>query len=209
MKLAKATIFVLLVLAAALWAQDRRIISHATQHQNSGGDEVATATPGADAIPKAESDGDLANGWIGLDQSYSWTGAHTFSKLGDPVILLKNATASKDWALELAGSGTFFQVRDATGGTAPFAIQTGAASTTLRIAATSRVGIGLAAPAEKLDVGGAIQASTFVNPGSVLQAALPANGLTFCTDCNADATCTSSGGGAWARCRASSCECDW
>ena len=39
--------------------------AHATTHQHGGGDEVATATPGANAIPKADSAGKLAAGWGG------------------------------------------------------------------------------------------------------------------------------------------------
>lgn len=38
--------------------------SHASTHQHSGSDEVATATPGANAIPKAGGAGTLALGWI-------------------------------------------------------------------------------------------------------------------------------------------------
>ena len=38
--------------------------SHASSHQNGGGDEVATATPAANAVPKAGGDGKLADGWI-------------------------------------------------------------------------------------------------------------------------------------------------
>jgi len=37
--------------------------SHAAQHQNGGGDEVATATPGANAIPKADIGGKL-DSWV-------------------------------------------------------------------------------------------------------------------------------------------------
>lgn len=37
---------------------------HASQHQHGGSDEVATATPANNAIPKAEGDGKLASGWI-------------------------------------------------------------------------------------------------------------------------------------------------
>jgi hypothetical protein len=37
---------------------------HASTHQNGGSDEIATATPGASAIPKAGSGGTLAAGWI-------------------------------------------------------------------------------------------------------------------------------------------------
>jgi hypothetical protein len=38
--------------------------SHASTHQNGGSDEVATATPGANAIPKAGAGGTLASGWL-------------------------------------------------------------------------------------------------------------------------------------------------
>jgi hypothetical protein len=38
--------------------------SHAASHQNGGSDEVATATPTANAIPKAGSGGTLGSGWI-------------------------------------------------------------------------------------------------------------------------------------------------
>lgn len=38
--------------------------AHATRHQHGGSDEVATATPGANAIPKAGAGGTLAAGWI-------------------------------------------------------------------------------------------------------------------------------------------------
>ena len=37
---------------------------HATRHKSGGADEVATATPGANAIPKAGAGGKLAAGWI-------------------------------------------------------------------------------------------------------------------------------------------------
>lgn len=39
-------------------------LTHASRHQNGGADEVATATPGANAIPKAGSGGKLDKGWI-------------------------------------------------------------------------------------------------------------------------------------------------
>lgn len=38
--------------------------THAAQHQHGGADEVATATPAANAIPKAGSDSRLAYGWL-------------------------------------------------------------------------------------------------------------------------------------------------
>ena len=47
-----------------------------------------------------------------------------------------------------------------------------------------------------------------VVPGNVTQSVLPTVGIVYCTDCNVNATCTSGGLGAWARCRSGSCECD-
>ena len=38
--------------------------SHASTHQHSGSDEIATATPTPNQIPKAEADGKLADSWI-------------------------------------------------------------------------------------------------------------------------------------------------
>lgn len=38
--------------------------AHASSHQNGGSDEISTATPGANAIPKAGAGGTLAAGWI-------------------------------------------------------------------------------------------------------------------------------------------------
>jgi hypothetical protein len=50
--------------------------AHATSHQNGGADEVATATPGANAIPKAGSGGTLASGWVPtLNQNTTGTAA--------------------------------------------------------------------------------------------------------------------------------------
>ena len=56
---------------------------------------------------------------------------------------------------------------------------------------------------------GMIIAADGMDPGAVTRSSLPANGLVFCTNCNPDATCTSVGSGAWARCRSASCECNW
>lgn len=38
--------------------------AHAASHQNGGSDEIATATPGANAIPKAGAGGTLGTGWL-------------------------------------------------------------------------------------------------------------------------------------------------
>lgn len=41
---------------------------HGSSHQNGGSDEVSTATPGANLIPKAGSNGKLAPGWTAYDR---------------------------------------------------------------------------------------------------------------------------------------------
>jgi len=48
---------------SGLLADEQDPLDHAADHQNGGGDEVATATPAANAIPKALSNGKLADGW--------------------------------------------------------------------------------------------------------------------------------------------------
>jgi len=45
-------------------ADARTPTNHAASHQNGGVDEVATATPAANAIPKAAGDGELVAGWL-------------------------------------------------------------------------------------------------------------------------------------------------
>jgi len=47
--------------------------AHAGSHQNGGPDEVATATPGANLIPKADGTGKLAAGWLPAGLSGSGT----------------------------------------------------------------------------------------------------------------------------------------
>lgn len=39
-------------------------VAHAAEHKHGGSDEVATATPAANAIPKADGTGKLASGWL-------------------------------------------------------------------------------------------------------------------------------------------------
>lgn len=64
--------------------------THAPQHQNGGADEVATATAGANAIPKAGSGGTLAAGWlplptastIGAIKSLTCSGTDKLSAIG-------------------------------------------------------------------------------------------------------------------------------
>lgn len=59
-----ATIVTPLKLATSSQWATKADASHATQHKHGGSDEVASATPGANVIPKADSGGKLADGWI-------------------------------------------------------------------------------------------------------------------------------------------------
>ncbi|MGA2000257.1 MAG: hypothetical protein ABSG52_09700 [Terriglobales bacterium] len=54
--------------------------AHASTHQNGGGDELATATAGANAIPKAGAGGTLAAGWI-PDLSATYLPLHSTADL--------------------------------------------------------------------------------------------------------------------------------
>ncbi len=54
--------------------------THASTHQNGGSDEIATATAGANAIPKAGSGGTLAVGWI-PDLSATYLALHSTADL--------------------------------------------------------------------------------------------------------------------------------
>lgn len=67
--------------------------THATQHQNGGGDEVATATAGANAIPKAGAGGTLAAGWV--------QEVLALADLSDVTAKRGNSTS-----VQLAGAGT-------------------------------------------------------------------------------------------------------
>jgi hypothetical protein len=97
---------------------------HASEHQHSGADEVATATPGANAIPKAGAGGDLADGWIAdkfrTRQFGFMIGADSGSVLVDgddqPTgwanLLGGGFTIDEVWCEADAGSPTVMLVRD-------------------------------------------------------------------------------------------------
>ena len=96
--------------------------THAATHQNGGADEVATSTPAADAIPKADASGILDDGWIpsaisrdsetpsGGDLSGSLTTGYTLNTnvVGPPEIDL---TGSYPWT----GAHTFTDLQDKGG----------------------------------------------------------------------------------------------
>ena len=96
--------------------------THAATHQNGGADEVATSTPAANAIPKADASGILDDGWIpsaisrdsetpsGGDLSGSLTTGYTLntSVVGPPEIDL---AGSYPWT----GTHTFTDLQDKGG----------------------------------------------------------------------------------------------
>lgn len=73
---------------------------HASQHQHGGADEIATATPGANAIPKAGSGGTLASGWI-PDLSA------TYQPLDATLTALAGVTTAADKLIYATASDTF------------------------------------------------------------------------------------------------------
>jgi len=55
-------------LGGAMWASNAPAL-HASTHKNGGSDEIATATAGANEIPKADAGGKLSSGWGGANDS--------------------------------------------------------------------------------------------------------------------------------------------
>lgn len=85
--------------------------AHAASHKNGGGDEVATATPTANAIPKAGAGGTLAAGWIPtLNQNTTGT-AGGLSVTLDVAHGGTNLTTATDDAV-LLGNGTSWQAKN-------------------------------------------------------------------------------------------------
>lgn len=79
--------------------------SHAASHQNSGADEVATATPGANAIPKAGADGKLASGWLSAVTSITGTANQiTVTGTTTPTLSLPQSIATSSTP-QFAGIG--------------------------------------------------------------------------------------------------------
>ena len=58
--------------------------AHASTHQNGGSDEVATAIPAANAIPKAGAGGDLGGGWMPYGATSGTVCEGNDSRLSDP-----------------------------------------------------------------------------------------------------------------------------
>lgn len=70
--------------------------SHAASHQDGGGDEVATATAGANAIPKAGAGGTLAIGWIPTGTDASSVCIGNDSRLSDARTPTSHASSHQD-----------------------------------------------------------------------------------------------------------------
>lgn len=68
--------------------------AHAASHKNGGSDEVATATPGANEIPKANASGQLVAGWGGAASTLATLNAST-KVVEDPANATATPTASK------------------------------------------------------------------------------------------------------------------
>jgi hypothetical protein len=105
--------------------------AHAATHQNGGSDEIATATPGANAIPKAGGGGTLATGWIPtLNQSTTGNAATSSDGLssatGTAPLTLSLAAKAITGSLSVtpANSGGAVALQGSTPGTA----QTGSAN---------------------------------------------------------------------------------
>lgn len=87
--------------------------THATSHQNGGADEVATATPGANAIPKAGGGGTLGAGWIPTLNQSTTGNAGTATALA----ALPSACSAGSYPLGVLANGNATGCTVAGGGT--------------------------------------------------------------------------------------------
>ena len=174
-----------------LTAQVSNIIPHTTQHKDGGYDEVASATPGANVIVKAEADGDINAGWLSLDSTYAWINSHSLSKAtdGDSVLL----TIENSQAHAAASTNETAQIRFGFGGNldvarivvgkdddydpgsgeddsfmAFFVDRNGTATEVVRIESTRDVGINMNAPEARLHIIGDSTAFPTPESGSTL-----------------------------------------
>ena len=69
--------------------------THAAEHKHGGNDEVASATPGPNAIPKADATGRLANGWLPQSATLTTTNHIPFVGSTDGGLLI-DTTAAKE-----------------------------------------------------------------------------------------------------------------
>jgi len=92
--------------------------AHASAHQHGGGDEVATATPTANAIPKAGGAGTIADGWVpDLDTSKLTTGQLALARGGTNADL--SATGGANQIVRQNSAGGAFSVSALAAGDIP------------------------------------------------------------------------------------------
>ena len=110
--------------APGSWPSTFAPTAHAASHQNGGNDELATATPAANAIPKAGAGGTLAGGWIIAADAPAWqvcnpAGCGSETSNGYYAIMNPNGVTFDECGVNLAtagaGSSVIIDVQDSTG----------------------------------------------------------------------------------------------
>ena len=112
------------------------VIAHAATHKHGGNDEVATAAPAANAIPKAGADGKLAQGWLDFS-GYQTALGYT------PENAAKKGAANGYAPLDSSGRVPAANLPTASGGTASYALTFGAGCETGTCAADPGDGLTL------------------------------------------------------------------
>jgi hypothetical protein len=80
--------------------------AHAASHQAGGSDEIATATPAANAIPKAGASGKLAGDWLPSPAASSLGGVRAIDCSGTGYVQKINADGSVSCAAPAGGGGS-------------------------------------------------------------------------------------------------------
>ncbi len=86
------------------FADARTPTAHATSHKDAGTDEVATATPAANAIPKAGAAGTLASGWLPAPGGSTLGGVNAKDCTGTGHVLKINTDGTVTCSADSAGS---------------------------------------------------------------------------------------------------------
>lgn len=107
MRLLRAVVLLAIILVVVLWSQTANIIPHSGQHKHGGFDEVGTATPGPNVVPKTGSDNFLAANiggtgagaftqgsvvFVGASGVYTQDNAGLFYKIGTGELGIGTAT---------------------------------------------------------------------------------------------------------------------
>lgn len=115
--------------------------AHAASHQNGGSDEIATATPAANAIPKAGAGGTLGGGWITYGSTASTACVGNDSRLSDDRTASGLRTATTIVAVSAATAPTAGQVLTATSASAATWQTPGAAASVLVNTASADISV--------------------------------------------------------------------